>query len=86
MKIDRGPSDHPHRAHYVVGDEVQNVLGGVVVHHEGVLTTRPQIIGTPYHGRVLVLEYGFQHLQVLVASGVLGLLNISPIQGQQHPT
>ena len=52
-----------HMGHnYVFGGGVQDVLGGIVVHHEGVVTSGPQILETPYHGGVLVLEYGIQHL------------------------
>ena len=45
---------HPCRAHYVVGGGVQDVLGGVVIQHEGVVSGWPQIIRTPYHGGALV--------------------------------
>ena len=38
---------------------VQDVLGGVVVHHKGVVMGGLQIVGTPYHGGVLLLKYGF---------------------------
>ena len=50
-------------AYYVVGGGVQDVLGGVVMHDEGVVMGEMQIIGTSYYGEVLVVEYGLQHLQ-----------------------
>jgi hypothetical protein len=53
--------DSPNRlrgAYYVVGGGVQDVLGGAVVHHEGVVTGGPKIVGIPYHGGALVSEYG----------------------------
>jgi hypothetical protein len=62
--------DRPCGVDYVVGGGVHDVLGGIVIHHGGVVTGGPYIVGAPYHGGVLVPKYGFQHLQVLVHGGV----------------
>lgn len=67
--------DRPCGAYYVVGGVAQNVLEGVVIHHEDVVTGGPQNIRTPYHDGALVPKYGFQHLQELVDGGVIWLLN-----------
>lgn len=57
-KVNQKPVlDLPNRsrgADYVVGSGVQDVLGGVVVHHDGVVMGGSQIVGTPYHGGALV--------------------------------
>lgn len=45
--------NHPRRAHYVVGGGIQVVFGKVVVLHEGVVTSRLQIVGTHHHGEAL---------------------------------
>lgn len=54
---------------------IQDVPRGAIVYREGVVTGGPQIIGTPYHGGALSLEYGFQNLQVLVDGGIPRLPN-----------
>ena len=61
----------PCGAYYVVGGGAQNALEGVVIHHEGVVTSGLQIIGKYYHGGALVPKYGIQHLQELVDGGVI---------------
>lgn len=62
--------DHPHGAHYVVEGGVQNAFGGIVAHHEGVVSGRPHVIWTLDYGRALVQESRLQHFEVLVGSGV----------------
>jgi hypothetical protein len=63
---------------------VQAVFRGAIVYREGVVTGGPQIVGTPYHGGALSLEYGFQNLQVLVDGGIPRLPNNPTPQGQQR--
>ena len=87
MSIKKLVYDLPDRArgaNYVVGGGIQDVPRGAIVHHEGVVTGGPQIIGTPYHGGVWVLECGFQHLRVLLDGGVPQLPNNPSLRGQQH--
>ena len=78
--------NRPHGAHYVVGGEVQDVLEGVVVHHEGVVTDRPQIIRTPYHGGALVQKYGFNTFKYWLTVDFLDFLTTLPSRVKQHPT
>ena len=54
----------PRGPNFVVGGGAQDVLEGVVVHHEGIVTGGPDIIRTSYHGGASKFE--FQHLQILV--------------------
>lgn len=76
----------PHGAHYLVGGGVQDALKGVVVHHEGIVMDKPQIVWTPYQGghwshtmRFNTFKYrlttGVPWFQTTLPSGVINILH-----------
>lgn len=43
-------TNHSLWAYYGSGGGVQDVFGGVVIHHEGIVTNKRQIVWAPDHG------------------------------------
>ena len=68
----------PFRAHYVVGGGVQDVYGGIVVHDEGVVTCRPQIVRTIYQGGALVPKDELNTFKYWLTVGFPGYLTTLP--------